>query len=104
MDELQLQYPCFGLESYHHWLENYFDIKLNIKRIRRLMQEMGNVSLTCGLYASKPHPGHKTYPCLLNDLSTTYPNQVWCADNTYLHIDQAYIYIIVLWIGTQEKF
>jgi len=96
MDELQLQYPWFGVESYHYWLEIHFDIKLNIKRIRRLMREMGIVSLAPGPHTSKPHPGHKTYPYLLRNLSITYPNQVWCADITYLPMAKGHMYLIAI--------
>jgi hypothetical protein len=35
MDELQLQFPWFGVESSHHWLEESFGMSLNINRIRR---------------------------------------------------------------------
>ena len=96
MDELQLQFPWFGVESYHHWLETCFDMKLNIKRIRRLMREMRLVSLAPGPHTSRPHPGHKTYPYLLRDLAITYPNQVWCADITYLPMAKGHMYLIAV--------
>jgi putative transposase len=96
MDELQLQQPWFGVASYHQWLEACFDMKLNIKRIRRLMREMGLVSLAPGPHTSKPQPGHKTYPYLLKGLIITYPNQVWCADITYLPMAKGHMYLIVI--------
>lgn len=96
MDELQLDHPWFGVESYHCWLEKHFDMKLNIKRIRRLMREMGLVSLAPGPHTSKPHPGHKTYPYLLRDLKITHSNQVWCADITYLPMAKGHMYLVAV--------
>jgi putative transposase len=96
MDEYQLKYPWFGVESYHTWLEQHFQIKLNVKRIRRLMREMGLVSLAPGPHTSKPHPGHKTYPYLLRELAITYPNQVWCADITYLPMAKGHMYMVAI--------
>lgn len=96
MDEFQLKHPWFGVKSYHTWLENYFGMKLNVKRIRRLMREMGIVSLAPGPHTSKPHPGHVTYPYLLRNLAITYPNQVWCADITYLPMAKGHMYLVAV--------
>ena len=96
MDEFQLKFPWFGVESYHTWLEKHFKITLNVKRIRRLMREMGLVSLAPGPHTSTPHPGHKTYPYLLRNLSITYPNQVWCADITYLPMAKGHMYLVAV--------
>ncbi|NBO32608.1 MAG: IS3 family transposase [Cyanobacteria bacterium WB6_1B_304] len=96
MDEFQLKFPWFGVESYHTWLEKHFKMTLNVKRIRRLMREMGLVSLAPGPHTSTPHPGHKTYPYLLRNLSITYPNQVWCADITYLPMAKGHMYLVAV--------
>jgi len=96
MDEFQLKYPWFGVASYHTWLEKHLGMKLNVKRIRRLMREMGLVSLAPGPHTSTPHPGHKTYPYLLRNLSITYPNQVWCADITYLPMAKGHMYMVAV--------
>jgi len=96
MDAFQLEFPWFGVESYHIWLEKHFNMKLNAKRIRRLMREMGLVSLAPGPHTSIPHPGHKTYPYLLRNLSITYPNQVWCADITYLPMAKGHMYMVAV--------
>jgi len=96
MDEFQLKFPWFGVESYHIWLEKHFKMTLNVKRIRRLMREMGLISLAPGPHTSTPHPGHKTYPYLLRNLSITYPNQVWCADITYLPMARGHMYLVAV--------
>lgn len=65
MDELHLQYPWFGVNSYCSWLEKEWGIWVNPKRVRRLMREMGIRSLAPGPHSSRPCSGNKTYPYLL---------------------------------------
>ena len=96
MDEFQLKYPWFGVQSYHTWLEKHFDMSLNVKRIRRLMREMGLVSVAPGPHTSTPRLGHKKYPYLLRNLPITYPNQVWCADITYLPMAKGHMYMVAV--------
>ena len=33
---------------------------------------------------SRPAPEHRVYPCLLEEIRVTVPNQAWAADITYL--------------------
>lgn len=42
---------------------------------------------------SKPAKGHKTYPYLLGGLRVERPNQVWCADITYLPMRRGFLYL-----------
>ncbi len=59
---------------------------LNRKRVGRLMRKMGIAALGLKSRTSKPAPGHKIFPYLLRDLAIARPNQVWCADTTYIPI------------------
>jgi putative transposase len=43
---------------------------------------------------SMPHPDHKIYPYLLRNLAITRPNQVWCADITYIPIKRVFLYLV----------
>ena len=54
------------------------------KRIRRLMRKMEISAIYQKPNTSKPHPGHKIYPYLLNNLDINKSNQVWCTDITYI--------------------
>ena len=69
---------------------------VNRKRIRRLMREMGIVALGPKPYLSKPSPGHKIYPYLLRGLAIDRPNQVWCADITYIPIGRGFLYLVAI--------
>jgi len=57
---------------------------VNEKRVARLMRLMGLQALLPGPHTSKPAPEHKVYPYLLRGLAIRAPDQVWCADITYV--------------------
>jgi putative transposase len=67
---------------------------VNRKRIRRLMREMGIAALGPKPRLSKPSPEHKIYPYLLRGLAIDRPNQVWCADITYIPIGRGFLYLV----------
>jgi hypothetical protein len=60
------------------------DEAVNRKRVRRLMRLMGIEAIYQKPNTSRRHPEHKVYPYLLRDLVIDRPNQVWCADITYI--------------------
>ena len=43
-----------------------------------------------------PAKGHKTYPYLLGGLRVDRPNQVWCADITYLPMRKGFLYLVAI--------
>ena len=46
-----------------------------------------------GPRTTTPHPGHKIYPYLLNELPITAVNQVWSTDITYIRLRGGFIYL-----------
>jgi putative transposase len=73
------------------------------KRVRRLMQLMGLAPIYCKPRTSAPHPEHKVYPYLLRDLLVERPNQVWCADVTYIPLKRGFLYLVAImdWASRQ---
>jgi len=69
---------------------------VNRKRIRRLMGEMGIAALGPKPRTTKPAPGHKIYPYLLRGLAIERPNQVWCADITYIPVGRGFLYLVAI--------
>ena len=69
---------------------------VNRKRGRRLMQKMGLMAIYQKPRTSEPHPEHKIYPYLLRDLAITAPNQVWCADVTYIPMRRGFLYLVAV--------
>jgi len=66
------------------------------KRIRRLMRKMEISAIYQKPNTSKPHPGHKIYPYLLNNLDINKSNQVWCTDITYIAMPRGFMYLIAI--------
>jgi len=65
-------------------------------RVRRLMRRMGLTAIYQKPRTSEPHPGHRVYPYLLRDLTIERPNQVWCADITYIPLRRGFLYLVAI--------
>jgi putative transposase len=65
-------------------------------RVRRLMLKMGLAPIYQRLKTSEPHPRHKVYPYLLRHLTIERPNQVWCADVTYIPMRRGFLYLVAI--------
>jgi putative transposase len=69
---------------------------LNRKRVQRLMRRMGIAALGPKPRTSTLAPGHKIFPYLLRGLVIERPNQVWCADITYIPIGRGFLYLVAI--------
>ena len=52
---------------------------------------------------SEPHPQHKVYPYLLRRLAIERPNQVWCADVTYIPMRRGFLYLVAIMDWASRK-
>ena len=66
------------------------------KRVRRLMAKMGLAPIYQRPRTTVPHPEHRVYPYLLRDLAIDRPNQVWCADITYIPMRRGFLYLVAI--------
>jgi putative transposase len=66
------------------------------KRVRRLMAKMGLAPIYQRPRTTVPHPEHQVYPYLLRDLAIDRPNQVWCADITYIPMRRGFLYLVAI--------
>jgi len=69
---------------------------VNRKRVRRLMRLMGLEAIYQKPNTSQRHPEHKVYPYLLRGLVIDRPNQVWCADITYVPLAKGFVYLVAV--------
>ncbi len=66
------------------------------KRVRRLMAKMGLAPIHQRPRTTVPNPEHRIFPYLLRDLAIERPNQVWCADITYLPMRRGFLYLVAV--------
>lgn len=95
IDALYLQRPFFGYRRIAGWLR---DLKwtVNEKRVLRLMRLMGLQAVLPGPHTSRRHPEHRVYPYLLRGLEIRAPNEVWCADITYVPMKRGFLYLVAV--------
>ena len=98
IDALYTERPHLGRYGMRSALAQECGIEVNHKRVRRLMK-------TLGLEAVYPRPRrntsqgrreHRKYPYLLRNMEITRPDQVWCADITYIRLYRGFAYLVVV--------
>jgi putative transposase len=95
IDKQFLETPFYGVRQMTWHLRNE-DHLVNEKRIRRLMRLMGLMPIYQKPNTSKAAKGHKIFPYLLRGLRVDRPNQVWCADITYLPMRRGFLYLVAI--------
>jgi len=95
LKKLFLQFPFYGYRKMVMELR-HIGHRSTVKRVRRLMHELGLRALSPKQLTSRPTKEHPTYPYLLKHKRIRYPNQVWATDITYLKLDVGFIYLIAI--------
>lgn len=95
IDEQYLKRPYYGVPRMTLWL-NEQGHWVNHKRVARLMGVMGLQATLPGPHTSRPHPEHQIYPYLLREMAVCAPNQVWCADITYVPMRRGFMYLVAV--------
>jgi putative transposase len=102
IDEQHMRTPYYGARQMARHLrrEGYV---VGRKRVRRLMQKMG----LCVVYqrprTTVPALNHEVYPYLLRDLVIDRPNQVWCADITFISMQRGFLYLVAIMDWASRK-
>ena len=95
IDEQFLKTPNYGSRSMRNFLRR-LGYKINRKRVQRLMRQMGIEAIYPKPKTSRPHPSHKIYPYLLRNMTIDQPDQVWCADITYIPLERGFMYLVAV--------
>ena len=95
IDELFLKYPFYGSRQMACQLQRD-GVCVGRHRVRRLMRLMGLEAIYQAPRTSTPHPAHRVYPYLLKGLAIDRPDQVWCADITYIPVQRGFLYLVAI--------
>ncbi len=102
IDEQFLETPWYGARQMARHLRRH-GWCIGRKRVRRLMRKMGLVPIFQKPRTSQPSPEHKVNPYLLRDLVIARPNQVWCADVTYIQMKRGFLYLVAVMDWASRK-
>jgi len=102
IDRQFLETPWYGSRQMarHLQREGY---TVGRKRVRRLMAKMGLAPIYQRPRTTVPHPEHQIYPYLLRELVIDRPNQVWCADITYIPMRRGFLYLVAVMDWASRK-
>ena len=98
IDTLYTASPHLGRRGMSQALDEEFGLKVNPKRVRRLMAKLG----LSAIYpkprrnTSTPNQEHTKYPYLLREINIDQPDQVWCADITYIPLYRGFAYLVAV--------
>jgi len=92
LDQQYTETPFWGVRNMMRHLRS-LGYAVGRDHVRTLLRRMGLAAVVAKRNLSKPAPAHPVYPYLLRDLAVTRPNQVWCADITYIRLDYGFAYL-----------
>jgi len=83
----------YGVRRLMEQLMREYGLVVNRKRVSRLMNLMGLVTIYRKPNLSKRNEEHKVYPYLLRNVEIECVNQVWITDITYIPMRSGYMYL-----------
>ena len=95
MDALSLHYPFYGSRQMARHLRRE-GVAAGRRRVRRLMGLIGLEAIYRKPRTSDAQPDHHVYPYLLRELKIDRPDQVWCADITYIPVTTGFLYLVAV--------
>jgi putative transposase len=95
IDKQFLETPWYGSRQMARHMQRNSH-KCGRHRVRRLMRVMRLVPIYQAPNTSKKRPQHKIWPYLLRNVVIDRPNQVWCADITYIPMRRGFLYLVAI--------
>jgi putative transposase len=95
IDQEYTRHPFLGSRKLRDYLRRQGH-QVNRKRIQRLMQTMGIMSVAPKPNTSLGNKAHPVYPYLLRDLTIDHANQVWCTDISYIKLRGGFVYLVAV--------
>ena len=95
LDEQYTTTPFYGVKRMTAYLRQ-LGYRVNHKRVRRLLRQMGLDAIYQRPNTSKPNPEHQVYPYLLGNVPIIRCNQVWRTDITYIRLSKGFVYLMAV--------
>jgi putative transposase len=95
IDAQFLETPWYGSRQMARHLRRQGHV-VGRKRVRRLMAKMGLAAVYQRPRTTVPHPEHRKWPYLLRGVVIDRPDQVWCADITYIPMRRGFLYLVAV--------
>ena len=95
IDQLHLAQPTFGRPRLTACLRRK-GFQANHKRVRRLMKLVGIEAIYPKPRTTAMNPEHCVFPYLLRDREVVRPDEVWCADITYVPMERGFMYLVAV--------
>jgi len=95
LDEHYLKHPTYGVLQMQDYLLSE-GLKVNHKRVRRLLRKMGIMAIYPKKNLSKLGNAKYIRPYLLKNLEIVHSNQVWAIDITYIPMAKGFMYLTAI--------
>lgn len=95
IDRVFTKYPFFGSRRISACLRREGTV-VGRHRVRRLMAKMGLEAIYKRPRTSQLHPQHPDCTYLLRKMDIDRPNQVWCADITFVPVKNGFLYLVAI--------
>lgn len=96
MDRVHMVDPAAGSRRLCSYLQRATGERIDRKRVRRLMRRMGIEAVYPRKRTTIPGGPSGIFPYLLKDVEISRPNQVWCADITYIPMRRGFMYLFAI--------
>src|SRR5690606_33565561 len=94
--EIHTDHPTWGYRTITNILRRDDKIKINRKKVRRMMRDMGIYTIYPKPNLSKRYHAQYVRPYLLRNLNIDRPDQVWGVDITYSRMRKGFMYLFVI--------
>ncbi len=95
IDEIFTEHPYYGARRMS-WVLKSEGLNVSRKKVRKYYEILGIEAVYPKMNLSRRNQAHKVYPYLLKNLEITNPNQVYCADITYIRLKQGFVYLVAI--------
>lgn len=96
IDEQYTETPFYGSRKMTRAIRRELGIRINRKRVQRLMEKMSIRAIYSKPRTTIPHPEHRKYPYLLRGVEINRVNQAWSTDITYIRLQRGFAYLVAI--------